>query len=85
MVDIASDPFLTLTLLLYLQGGRFFGGHWFYKMVDTALAVNGEDLWAAMPPKRIFRASTSDNTKGDYTTTYPFAVIARYTATPLLV
>lgn len=54
-------------------------------MVDTALAVNGEDLWAAMPPKRIFRASTSDNTKGDYTTTYPFAVIARYTASPALV
>ena len=63
--------------MLTLQGGRFFEGHWFYKMIDTALAVKGEDLWTAMSPKRIFRASAYDNTRG-YQTTYPFAVIDRY-------
>lgn len=59
-----------------LQGGRWFGGHWFYKTVDTALAVKGEDIFSAIDKRRIFRASDYDNKKG-YATVYALASIHR--------
>lgn len=61
---------------LVVQGDRWFCGHWFYKTVDTALAINGKNIFSAIDSRRIFRASEYDNTKG-YDTVYPFAVINR--------
>ncbi|KAL3146940.1 hypothetical protein ABBQ38_014910 [Trebouxia sp. C0009 RCD-2024] len=58
------------------KGDRWFCGHWFYKTVDTALAVHGKDIFSAIDKRRIFRASDYDNTK-EYATVYPLAAIHR--------
>ncbi len=48
-----------------LQGGRYFTGHWFYSLWNTALAVTRQDGSKVDPvflePHRIFRASHHDN------------------------
>ena len=68
--DAAVSPCATV------QGGRWFCGHWFYKAIDTALAIYGKDIFSALDKRRIFRASEYDNTKG-YDTVYNFGVIGR--------
>ena len=64
-----------------LQGGKFFTGHWFYSLWNTALLVQKtgddglqtkEDPVLHLSPKHIFRASDHDNEEWNQVQHGPF-------------
>jgi hypothetical protein len=68
--------------LFVLQGNRLFGVQWFYRNLDTMLAVKGtKKTGSKQAPiewddRRIFKASPWDGMKG-YQSHYPIDVIER--------
>ena len=64
----ARDTALSQPSLNVLQGGKYFTGHWFYSLWNTALVVSKDrgrikEDPVQLSPKHLFRASAYDNSK----------------------